>query len=49
MRNFSDFLYSQFLLWLLQDRSIVALTTTTAAIESPSGAVVTYRRNLQAR
>jgi len=44
MRNFSHFLYSQFLLWLLQDRRVVALTTTTAAIESPSGAVVTYRR-----
>jgi hypothetical protein len=26
-----------------------ALTNTTAAIDDPSGAVVTYRRNLQAR
>jgi hypothetical protein len=37
------------LLWTLEGRRVIALTTTTAAIESPSGAVVTYRRNLQAR
>jgi hypothetical protein len=29
--------------------TVVALSATRAAIESPSGAVVTYRRNLQAR
>jgi hypothetical protein len=32
------------LLWLLRDRRVVALTDTTAVIESASGAVLTYRK-----
>jgi hypothetical protein len=31
------------LLWLLRGRPVVALTTTTAAIQAPSGAILTYR------
>jgi hypothetical protein len=33
------------LLWLLKGRPVVALTTTTAAIQAPSGAILTYRRH----
>ena len=33
------------LLWLLRGRPVVALTTTTAAIQAPSGAILTYRRH----
>jgi hypothetical protein len=33
------------LLWLLRGRPVVALTTTTAAIQAPSGAMLTYRRH----
>ena len=32
------------LIWLLQGRPVVALTDTTAAIESPTGAITVYRR-----
>ena len=32
------------LIWLLQGRSVVALTETTAAIQNPTGAITTYRR-----
>ena len=32
------------LLWLLQGSRVIALTNTTAAIEKPSGAIVTYRK-----
>jgi hypothetical protein len=34
------------LIWLLRGRAVVALTTHTAAIEKPSGAVTVYRRFL---
>jgi hypothetical protein len=33
------------LIWLLQGRSVVALTEATAAIENPTGAVTVYRKN----
>lgn len=33
------------LLWLLRGRPVVALTTTTAAIQAPSGSILTYRRH----
>jgi hypothetical protein len=33
------------LLWLLRGRPVVALTTTTAAIQAPSEAILTYRRH----
>jgi hypothetical protein len=33
------------LLWLLRGRPVVALTTTTAAVQTPSGAILTYRRH----
>jgi hypothetical protein len=33
------------LLWLLQGRTVVALTEKTAAIENPSGAITVYRRH----
>jgi hypothetical protein len=33
------------LLWLLHGRPVVALTDTTAAIQCPTGAIVTYRRH----
>jgi hypothetical protein len=33
------------LLWLLRGRPVVALTDTTAAIQCPTGAIVTYRRH----
>jgi hypothetical protein len=33
------------LLWLLRGRPVVALTATTAAIQCPTGAIVTYRRH----
>jgi hypothetical protein len=33
------------LLWLLKGRPVVALTATTAAIQTPSGAILTYRRH----
>ncbi len=32
------------LLWLLQDRRVIALTDATAAIENPSGAITIYRK-----
>jgi hypothetical protein len=32
------------LIWLLRGRSVIALTESTAAIQSPSGAVTVYRR-----
>jgi hypothetical protein len=32
------------LLWLLRGRSVVALTSESAAIENPNGAVCVYRR-----
>jgi hypothetical protein len=32
------------LVWLLQGRSVVALTSESAAIENPSGAICVYRR-----
>jgi hypothetical protein len=32
------------LLWALEGRRVIALTATTAAIENPSGAIVTYRK-----
>jgi hypothetical protein len=32
------------LLWLLQGSRVIALTDSTAAIEKPSGAIVTYRK-----
>jgi len=32
------------LIWLLQGRSVVALTADTAAIENPTGNITTYRR-----
>ena len=32
------------LIWLLQGRSVVALTADTAAIENPTGSVTVYRR-----
>src|SRR5262249_29074937 len=32
------------LIWLLDGRTVVALTATTAAIQSPSGNVTTYRK-----
>jgi hypothetical protein len=33
------------LLWLLQGRPVVALTETTAAIQTRSGAILTYRKH----
>jgi hypothetical protein len=33
------------LLWLLQGRAVVALTATTAAIGTPSGGTVIYRKH----
>ena len=33
------------LIWLLAGRPVVALTATTAAIKSPSGAMTVYRRH----
>jgi hypothetical protein len=33
------------LVWLLKGRPVVALTDATAAIQSPAGAILTYRRN----
>jgi hypothetical protein len=33
------------LVWFLKGRPVVALTDATAAIQSPSGAILTYRRN----
>jgi hypothetical protein len=33
------------LIWVLRGRPVVALTTATAAIESPTGAVAIYRRH----
>jgi hypothetical protein len=33
------------LIWLLQERPVVALTETTAAIQNPTGAITTYRRH----
>jgi hypothetical protein len=33
------------LVWLLQGRSVLALTDGTAAIENATGAVIIYRRN----
>jgi hypothetical protein len=33
------------LLWLLRGRPVVALTATTAAIQTPSGSILTYRRH----
>jgi hypothetical protein len=33
------------LIWLLQERPIVALTEATAAIQNPTGAITTYRRH----
>jgi hypothetical protein len=32
------------LVWLLEGRPVMALTETTAAIENPAGAIMTYRR-----
>jgi hypothetical protein len=32
------------LLWLLQGRRVIALAETTAAISTPSGGTVTYRK-----
>src|SRR5262249_7652211 len=32
------------LIWLLEDRPVVALTEATAAIENPTGTITTYRR-----
>jgi hypothetical protein len=32
-------------LWLLRGRPVVALTATIAAIQTPSGAILTYRRH----
>jgi len=32
------------LLWLLRGRSVVALTSESAAIENPNGAICVYRR-----
>ena len=32
------------LIWLLQGRPVVALTSATAAIENPTGAITVYRR-----
>src|SRR5262245_37331463 len=32
------------LIWLLQGRPVLALTTATAAIENPTGAITVYRR-----
>jgi hypothetical protein len=32
------------LIWLLQGRTVVALTDSTAAIENPTGAITVYRR-----
>ena len=32
------------LLWLLQDRRVIALTANTAAISTPSGGTLTYRK-----
>jgi hypothetical protein len=31
--------------WLLQERAVVALTETTAAIENPTGSITVYRRH----
>ena len=33
------------LIWLLNGRPVIALTTTTAAVQTPSGAILTYRRH----
>jgi hypothetical protein len=33
------------LLWLLDGRSVTALTSATAAIQSPSGAITKYRKD----
>ena len=33
------------LVWLLQGRRVVTLTDTTAAIQTPMGAILTYRRH----
>jgi hypothetical protein len=33
------------LIWLLQERPVVALTETTAAIQNPTGAITIYRRH----
>jgi hypothetical protein len=33
------------LIWLLKGRPVLALTSDTAAIETATGAVVTYRRH----
>jgi hypothetical protein len=33
------------LIWLLRGRPVLALTASTAAIESPTGAVTVYRRH----
>ena len=33
------------LVWLLKGRPVMALTDATAAIQSPGGAILTYRRN----
>jgi hypothetical protein len=32
------------LLWLLRGRQVVAISDTTAAIESASGTILTYRK-----
>ena len=32
------------LIWLLQGRPVIALTETTAAIQSTTGSVLTYRK-----
>jgi len=32
------------LIWILQGRRVVALTELTAAIETPTGNITTYRR-----
>jgi hypothetical protein len=31
--------------WLLKGRAVVALTDLTAAIQAPSGAILTYRKH----
>jgi hypothetical protein len=33
------------LIWLLRGRQVLALTESTAAVESPTGAVTVYRRH----
>ena len=33
------------LIWLLQGRPVVALTVETAAIQTASGGILTYRKN----